>query len=162
LLQCQPHDSICGCSIDEVHRDLDGRLRRVSQLARGLVREAVHALAGRPRRDYGSQQAIALANPHPFAASAAVEVELQRHAAEARFRLVGPGGEVAYQLLPPAAGDRPYRPPAHWMRLRLWAHDLPPLGLRLLALEPGAPRPFAPPAAALAVRPIPGGLAIVD
>ncbi|MGZ3425273.1 MAG: glycoside hydrolase family 38 N-terminal domain-containing protein, partial [Polyangia bacterium] len=36
LLQCQPHDSICGCSIDEVHRDIDARLRRVEQLGRTL------------------------------------------------------------------------------------------------------------------------------
>jgi hypothetical protein len=160
LLQCQPHDSICGCSIDEVHRDLDGRLGRVRQLARGLVREAVRSLAGDATADYGSHDGIAIANPHPFSVTARVEVELQRDTGPAPFRILGPTGEVPYELLAPA--DAPYRPPAHWLRLRLHARDLPPHGLRLLALEPGEPIAAPPPETTLAVHPIRGGIEIVD
>src|SRR5262249_37312555 len=52
LLQCQPHDSICGCSVDEVHRDIDARLRGVEQLGRTLVAEAVQSLVGAPTADF--------------------------------------------------------------------------------------------------------------
>ena len=48
LLKCQPHDSICGCSCDEVHRDM---LVRYEQLDRGISelgrRAALHGLATR-------------------------------------------------------------------------------------------------------------------
>ncbi len=41
LLKCQPHDSICGCSCDEVHRDMLVRYeqldRAISELERGAL-----------------------------------------------------------------------------------------------------------------------------
>ncbi|MBK9205121.1 MAG: hypothetical protein IPL73_22355 [Candidatus Obscuribacter sp.] len=45
LLQNQPHDSICGCSIDEVHREM---LTRTASLSAGLTvltRQGIEALA---------------------------------------------------------------------------------------------------------------------
>lgn len=162
LLQCQPHDSICGCSIDEVHRDVDDRLRRVEQLGRALLDDAVRSLADAPTSDFALHEAIAIVNPHPFAVTATAEVELQRSVGDGPFRVVGPTGEVAYEILSRAATDGPDRRPAEWLRLRLFARDLPPHGLRLLALEPGAPTALPAPDAALVVRPIAGGLEIVD
>ncbi|HEX9102486.1 MAG TPA: alpha-mannosidase, partial [Polyangia bacterium] len=85
LLQCQPHDSICGCSVDEVHRDVDARLRRVDQLGRALLAEATHALVGARTPDFALHEAIAILNPHPFAVDAAAEVELQRRVDDAPF-----------------------------------------------------------------------------
>lgn len=37
LLRNHPHDSICGCSIDEVHREMQARFDRVDQTARHLL-----------------------------------------------------------------------------------------------------------------------------
>jgi alpha-mannosidase len=162
LLQCQPHDSICGCSVDEVHRDIDTRLAHVQQLGRTLLIEAVHALVGARTGDYALHEAVAIVNPHPFAVSALVEVELQRHSDKTPFRLIGPTGEVPYELVSRWPTDGPDLRPAGWLRLRLHARDLPPHGLRLLALEPGAPVPFDPPQTTLTVHPIAGGLEIVD
>ncbi|MDB4968518.1 MAG: hypothetical protein JWN44_4207 [Myxococcales bacterium] len=161
LLQCQPHDSICGCSIDEAHRDITARLRRVKQLGRTLVDQAVHALVGARTPDFALHEAIAILNPHPFAISAMAEVELQRHR-DTPFRLVGPTGELPYEIISRAPTDGPDRKPAEWLRVRLFARDLPPHGLRLVAIEPGAPMPFSAPDTTLAVRPIAGGLEIVD
>ena len=110
LLQCQPHDSICGCSIDEVHREITTRLRRVEQIGRTLVEEAVHSLVGARTPDFALHEAIAIVNPHPFAVTATVEVELQRHTDNAPFRLVGPTrrGSLRDRL---ALADRRARPP---------------------------------------------------
>jgi alpha-mannosidase len=162
LLQCQPHDSICGCSIDAVHREIDTRLHGVKQIGRVLLEDAVHSLVGARTPDFALHEAIAVVNPHPFAVTAMVEVELQRHSDGAPFRLVGPTDEVPYQIVSRRPTDGPDRRPAQWLRLRVHARDLPPLGLRLLALEPGAPMAFSPPPSTLAVHPTAGGLEIVD
>jgi alpha-mannosidase/mannosylglycerate hydrolase len=162
LLQCQPHDSICGCSIDDVHRDIDDRLRRVDQMGRTLLDEAVYALVGARTPDFTLHEAIAIVNPHPFASSGMAEVELQRHADAIPFRLVGPAGEVPYDIVSRWPSEGPDHRPTEWLRVRVDARDLPPHGLRVLALAPGAPTAAAAAETTLAVRPIAGGLEIVD
>lgn len=46
LLQNHPHDSICGCSIDAVHRDCETRFRWAEQLGGDLIERAANSLAG--------------------------------------------------------------------------------------------------------------------
>ena len=41
LLRCQPHDSICGCSCDEVHRDMLVRFELLDRLVDELERRAL-------------------------------------------------------------------------------------------------------------------------
>ncbi len=45
LLKSHPHDSICGCSIDEVHRDVEGRLRSSQEVALSVVAESLKKLS---------------------------------------------------------------------------------------------------------------------
>ena len=47
LLENHPHDSICGCSIDEVHSENDTRFARVMQAAEGQAKRSLRALARR-------------------------------------------------------------------------------------------------------------------
>lgn len=47
LLQNHPHDSICGCSVDPVHREMETRFDKVEELAGQLGQEAHEALAAR-------------------------------------------------------------------------------------------------------------------
>ena len=162
LLKCQPHDSICGCSVDDVHRDIDDRLRRVAQVGRSLLRESVYSLVGERTADFALHEAIAIVNPHPYTCSAMVEVELQRLTVDAPFRVLGPLGEVAYELVSRSPTDGPGLRPAGWLCLRLDARDLPPHGLRLLSLAPGEPTPTVAPSSPLTVRSIVGGIEIVD
>jgi alpha-mannosidase len=44
LLKCQPHDSICGCSCDEVHRDMLVRYELLDRTVAELGRRALTAL----------------------------------------------------------------------------------------------------------------------
>ena len=46
LLQCHPHDTLCGCSIDAVARAMDARLDDASSQADGLRDDAARALIG--------------------------------------------------------------------------------------------------------------------
>ena len=52
LLRNHPHDSICGCSVDEVHEEMAQRFRSSLQIARRVADMALHALGGvRPSGD---------------------------------------------------------------------------------------------------------------
>ena len=46
LLQCHPHDTLCGCSVDAVARAMASRLEDVEVQARGLREDALHDLIG--------------------------------------------------------------------------------------------------------------------
>ncbi len=50
LLKNHPHDSICGCSVDEVHQDMMYRFRHVKQLGAVLSKDAARYLM--PRIDF--------------------------------------------------------------------------------------------------------------
>ncbi|MEK4366195.1 alpha-mannosidase [Paenibacillus sp. FSL M8-0212] len=45
LMQNHPHDSICGCSVDEVHREMVTRFAKSRQLAEKLVSQSAQAIA---------------------------------------------------------------------------------------------------------------------
>jgi len=45
LLENQPHDSICGCSIDQVHREMAPRFDQVEQIGEQIVLQSLEALA---------------------------------------------------------------------------------------------------------------------
>jgi alpha-mannosidase len=47
LIENHPHDSICGCSIDEVHDENDTRFARVQQAAEAQLARSLRALAKR-------------------------------------------------------------------------------------------------------------------
>jgi alpha-mannosidase len=46
LLECHPHDSICGCSVDQVHEEMRVRFDQVEQIGEALVQESLGAIAG--------------------------------------------------------------------------------------------------------------------
>jgi alpha-mannosidase len=47
LLQNQPHDSICGCSIDQVHREMVTRFDWSQQIAAEVTRQSLQTIAGK-------------------------------------------------------------------------------------------------------------------
>lgn len=46
LMQNHPHDSICGCSVDEVHREMVTRFEKSGQVAENVIAESLQAIAG--------------------------------------------------------------------------------------------------------------------
>lgn len=53
LLQNHPHDSICGCSIDAVHRDCEARFRWAEEIAGDLVERGAATLSKRVTAPFG-------------------------------------------------------------------------------------------------------------
>jgi hypothetical protein len=78
LLQCHPHDTICGCHADTVARDMENRLDRGLQLADELENRALHALLG-ARNGYGKPGlpcTIAVYNPLPWRRRETITLDL--------------------------------------------------------------------------------------
>ncbi|MGN7355851.1 alpha-mannosidase [Paenibacillus sp. SAF-054] len=46
LMQNHPHDSICGCSVDEVHEEMVTRFAKSRQVAEAIAADSLEALAG--------------------------------------------------------------------------------------------------------------------
>ncbi|TCM91015.1 alpha-mannosidase [Paenibacillus sp. BK033] len=81
LMQNHPHDSICGCSVDEVHREMVTRFDKSRHVAETIVDDSKHAVAGAVDTSvfagYG-QNALPLVafNTTGWTRSGVVEVEL--------------------------------------------------------------------------------------
>jgi hypothetical protein len=64
-LENHPHDSICGCSIDAVHDQMETRFARVADIAQAHLRRVAAALATRiAAPGTGSGRAVVAWNPH--------------------------------------------------------------------------------------------------
>ncbi len=94
LLKNHPHDSICGCSIDQVHRDMLPRFEEARQIGRLALASSLDVLAGRVKHE--SAPTVIAVNTLAFARSAVVRsivlVPPQRPAKE--MTLVDAAGEV--------------------------------------------------------------------
>ncbi|MBN2308760.1 MAG: hypothetical protein JXR94_07310, partial [Candidatus Hydrogenedentes bacterium] len=73
LIKNHPHDSICGCSIDQVHRDMVYRFEQCEEIGEGVVRRAL-AQVGGAKTGPGTQATLVVHNPLPFARSGIVDV----------------------------------------------------------------------------------------
>jgi len=56
LMKNHPHDSICGCSIDEVHRDMEFRFSQSEQISRKLTQEAMKQIAAAVDTEFNDDQ----------------------------------------------------------------------------------------------------------
>jgi mannosylglycerate hydrolase len=125
VIESSAHDSICGCSVDEVSRQVLVRCAEAEQIAMGLADEAVRqAAAGAP---LGSVVAF---NPSPVRRAGLVEVELAVPAEWEEIALKLPdGSRVATQALrqnePLLHSERiPGRDVSEWLRRRLHGREL--------------------------------------
>ena len=96
LLRCHPHDTLCGCSTDEVAAAMDARLADASTQAHGLRHDVVAAIVGHDaaaahtRRDEW-QPACVIWNAAPYPRGGIAEVELDTPL----YRVpVGPGSQA--------------------------------------------------------------------
>jgi mannosylglycerate hydrolase len=85
LLQNHPHDSICGCSIDQVHRENAVRFAQSQQIAENLIMQAMQQIAAHqettapfPTRDAAAEPLpLVVFNPTQSSNTACVEIEVQ-------------------------------------------------------------------------------------
>ena len=104
LLHNQPHDSICGCSIDQVHRENRVRFDQSQQIGEQLVQEAMKYLVARvdtrppaalsARAEQISRVAIPIVvfNPAPGPRTEAVQANMQLAALSSKAVIVDEHG----------------------------------------------------------------------
>lgn len=81
LISNQPHDSICGCSIDETHNDMISRFDQLDQIAETLTEQSLNAISSEintegPAVD-GKFSAITVYNAAPYPKTDLVSVNLE-------------------------------------------------------------------------------------
>jgi len=96
LLENSPHDSICGCSVDQTHREMLPRYDRAEQLATQVARESASHLVTRLEVPAGGGLAVWRPVPH---AAGVLECEVPAEWDAPGLRL--PSGEVVPCALGP-------------------------------------------------------------
>lgn len=76
LFQNHAHDSICGCSIDQVHRDMCYRFDQVRIIAGEMINRALGALLPNPLPESQPFGGLAVFNPLPYVREEVVDAEL--------------------------------------------------------------------------------------
>ncbi len=102
LLTCHPHDSICGCSVDQVHHEMRTRFDQVEQIANEITRQSLQGLAEgidtESLSHSGARAALIVFNPHDHT-----------HSDWARAALELPAGLDPFQLLDDQGNSLDYR-----------------------------------------------------
>ena len=157
LMQNHPHDSICGCSIDRVHKDMEARFSQVKEWTERVTKKAAWQLT---EKIGTTDKTIVVFNPLNFVRSEVMDVDLYYQLNDKTrgvplppdptrdvqaFKIVDPQGEEIpfYVLdnkveireithpvvLPMAARFRHYR-------LKLLARDVPAMGYKAFTVVP--------------------------
>lgn len=159
LLRNHPHDSICGCSIDQVHRDMLYRFDQAEGIAENVVNRAFARIASSSAEDAALTH-IVVHNPLPFSRRGVFDITLPFQPGWPhcyvdglssgepinRFRVIRDDGSAApYQLIRIDRGveskrlDRDgrgkIRAGEDWYRVAVEL-DLPPCGYTGLRVEP--------------------------
>jgi alpha-mannosidase len=136
LLRAQPHDSIAGCSVDQVHRDMQHRFDAAREIGDRIGQEALAALAGQGRDAVwhwagapGPRRTLVNVLPWARRRSIALSLPAPQHR---RYVARTPAGELPVQLVDHGAERR-----------ALVVADLPPFGALPLELMGGAGAPVA-------------------
>jgi alpha-mannosidase len=157
LILCHPHDTICGCSIDEVARAMDARLDEAASQALGLRGDAMFDVIGHVREDARVRRddwkpVVVVRNPaarprHGVAVlrltSFLADVKVGIHpdaAAAPPAKRVTPAiaGAHAVQVLSRAVEDELTESPRHYpdddivgvTEVVAWLPEIPPYGVR--------------------------------
>lgn len=107
LMECHPHDSICGCSTDAVHAEMGVRFDQVEQVGEEITRQSLLTLAAavntlpETASLEGASAALVVFNPHDIPTGGAVQAVV---AAQQTFDLLDAAGRpLPYETLETSA-----------------------------------------------------------
>jgi len=149
LLKNSPHDSICGCSIDQVHRDMVYRYDQVRAITDRLLQKALTDLAGRIDATAPNPEKTVVAmvfNPLSHVRSDVVdtEIDLPGEWTAPGVRVLDPDdnevpcavlGFEHYNALEPEPYDIPLGTHRQKMRLIFPAAEVPSVGYKAYRIE---------------------------
>jgi len=152
-LQNHPHDSICGCSVDQVHREMMPRFEQAQQIGEDLAREGLDFIARQiDTRVAGRENARALVvfNPLGWTWSGVVSAKMELPAPPGRLPdsfvvRDAAGAEIPCQICSDRVVEHRSGFPAGMnvreFELCFLAENVPALGYQTYFAEPGTPSP---------------------
>jgi alpha-mannosidase len=94
-MENHPHDSICGCSIDQVHDEMEPRFDQVDQIGEEITKQALQALAAKTEtQKEDAFSSIVLFNPQGLENKGMVEVDITIPEDVKAFEIVDEHGNV--------------------------------------------------------------------
>jgi mannosylglycerate hydrolase len=122
LMECHPHDSICGCSIDQVHEEMKSRFDQVEQIGEEITRQSLETLAGMINTSHwgsvsGDQSAIVVFNPSSAPRTDLVSMELSLPDGVQNFDLLDENGTIV--LHQSASGNS-----SEWINVNIQREEL--------------------------------------
>jgi alpha-mannosidase len=100
LMECHPHDSICGCSIDQVHDEMRPRFAQVEQLGEEITGQSLEIIAGQVEtaslasQGLDARSAIVAFNSSSVSRTDLVTTEVALPAGVTSFELVDESGNI--------------------------------------------------------------------
>ncbi len=94
LLENHPHDSICGCSIDQVHREMVSRFDQAQQIGEEILKQSLITIAEQINTDEFGPYPIVVFNPTSGPRTDAVTVRLPLPGPADDFEIVDADGRV--------------------------------------------------------------------
>jgi alpha-mannosidase len=149
LLKNSPHDSICGCSIDQVHKDMVYRYDQTKQIGERLLDKALAELAAHIGSEAPNPEKTALAvvfNPlsHKRTDVVEAEIDLPGEWQVPGVRVLDPEGEEIphsilgfshYGTMEPDPYDIPLGTHRQKMRIAFLGTDVPSVGYKAYRIE---------------------------
>jgi hypothetical protein len=93
LMQNHPHDSICGCSIDEVHEEMRPRFAQAEQIGGEIARASLESITAAVDTR-AAEQSIVVFNPAAGPRTGPVELELHPPADWESFEILDSDGNL--------------------------------------------------------------------
>jgi mannosylglycerate hydrolase len=162
LMQNHPHDSICGCSIDDVHREMMTRFQKVKNLGTGVLKKSLISLFPPSVDAKGDDESIIIFNPSPFERNESIETHVCFHLEDIvnkkfsklphnynlPFAIFDEGMEVPYEILSQKEdwdveerpGQNPLQIWSHRFQIRMLVKNLPPTGFKVLTIKKETPK----------------------
>jgi alpha-mannosidase len=112
LIQNHPHDSIDGCSIDQVHKDMEYRFDQSHMISQRLTTEATHHIGANIEGELTDHDLrVVVYNPLPRQMDRVVELDLQISPHWPTFNEYFPGFEPkpAFRIFDAGGNELPYQ-----------------------------------------------------
>jgi alpha-mannosidase len=148
LLENHPHDSICGCSVDQVHREMAPRFDQAEQIGTEITTQSLKTITDQVDTRHGRQpvdglrgsQTVIIFNPSDGPRTDVVTARLRLPGPPDALEVVDDGGRVVpHQVMVAPVGSEPTLlqiEAAPESDLVFVAPDLPPFGYATFPVRP--------------------------
>ncbi|MCF7890573.1 hypothetical protein K9M78_05070 [Candidatus Bipolaricaulota bacterium] len=147
LLKNHAHDSICGCSIDQVHTENELRFENAGQIAEEVVKDKLDRISHRLTSSAPNQKEredvtrFTIFNPHPWKTGGEVAAKVEESSDLSDFHLEDPkGNRVEFQIGEVTEGTEHVLSGVEtkqYKTIQFHARGVPGLGIKEYSLHPG-------------------------